>query len=99
MRQKLLLICSLVLSGCLGPKVNTCLYDHNIVIKAVNAMPDPLTKEAVLKMLLEVKPQFCLPPDATDTSKKFYRTMKTGDHIYDAHDWGELFRWIEDHKK
>lgn len=97
--KRLMLLSIFSLSGCIGPKINDCLYDTNIVLKAVDNLPDNPSKEEIKKMLSEVKPQYCVPPDAEDDSKDFYRAMKTGDHVYDSVDWGILFHWINDHKK
>jgi hypothetical protein len=89
----------LTFSSCVGPKVNTCLFDWNVFDHAIDSLPEPLTKDGLKKALREAKPQYCVPPGAKDDSKDFHREMRTGDHVYDAFDWGILMNWIVDHRK
>lgn len=71
----------------------------NIIYKAIDNAKDGLSKDEIKTLISSVKPNYCLPPDATDNSKAFYRALTTGDHIYSSEDWDILMKWIEDKKK
>lgn len=99
MRRTLPLICSFLMMGCLGPKVPSCIFDFNVIDRAIKSEKEPLTKDGVLLLLANVTPWYCVPPDAKDDKHDFQMPMKTGWHGYSPKDWGILMRWIEDHKK
>lgn len=92
-------------TGCIGPKVDSCLTDLNIVDTAVNALGDTskatgilITPDVVIKTIHETEFVFCVPP-ADANKPEFYRTLKTGEHTYDSLNWDILLKWIEDNKK
>lgn len=87
------------MSGCLGPQVNTCLTDLNIIDEAIKQLPENASKADIIKVIHDTPIQYCVPPSEAEDQEPFYRKNVTGDHVYDAFDWGILMNWIQDHKK
>lgn len=85
------------LAGCLGPKVDSCIYDMNQLDAAIRNAPLEATREELVQIVHETKVNYCVPYDSS--AAPFWKVAKTGDHTYDSIDWGILMDWINQHTK
>lgn len=87
---------ALLLCGCIGPKVDTCLVDMNILETNIRASAITMTPDQIIAMIHNSEFEYCVPAD--DNKPAFYRKMESGQYVFSSTDFNTLLHWIEDHK-